>query len=112
MRKSSPLSAISGWSGCPSSFSDPSDQLLCWPRQARAYCKLARVLPGWKCLHLLYFEIEVKEENKYLPKIDLNDPGNSADLKLEAGKFFLQASRIKIVSCVSALVPILLPQEI
>ena len=112
VRKPSPCSAICGWSGCPFVFSYPTDQLFCWPRQTIACCTLVKVLPGWKLLCLLYIEIEVKERKKHLPKADLNDPGNAADLKLETGKFPLQASRIEMVSHVSALVPIRLPREI
>lgn len=112
MRKPSPLSSICGWSGCLSLFSGSSDHLFCWPRKASACCKLVRVFPGWKLLHLLYFEIEVKEGKEPLPKIDLNNPGNSADLKFETGKFLLPVSLMEIINGVSALVPILLPREI
>lgn len=66
--------------------------------------------PGWKLLHLLYIEIEVKEGKKHLP--ELNNPGHSTELKLETGKFLLQASHIKVVSPAGALVPLLLPWEI
>jgi len=97
-RKSSPLSAICGWSSCPSLFSYPSDQLFYWLRQNIACCTLVEVLPGWKLLCLLYIEIEVKKGRKHIPKADLNDPGNSVDLKLETGKFPLQASHIKMAS--------------
>lgn len=89
-----------------------SEELFCWLRQTIAWCTLVKVLPGWKLLCLLHIEIEVKEGKTHLPKADLNNPGNSADLKLETGKFPLQASCIEMVSHVSALVPILLPREI
>lgn len=67
------------------------------------------MLPGWKLQCLLYTEIESKEGKEHLPKADLSNPGNSADLKFETGKFPLQASHIEMVSHVSALVPVLLP---
>lgn len=70
------------------------------------------MFPSWKLLHLLYDEVEVKEGKEHFPRADLNGPGNSADLKLETGKFPLQAACIKMVSHSSALVPILLPQEV
>lgn len=67
---------------------------------------MLKVSLGWKLLHLPYIEIEVKEGKKHLP--DLNNPGHSTDLKLETGKFLLQASHVKVVSPASALVPVLL----